>query len=118
MLIQNTPTTDGLIAAASFGRSIGLRDAGRFLALVAAGHTLARRETHPRTGVERFYLSADDIAAFHRRFVTLTTLAAEHGSHRNTVAARLKAAGVHPFAPGGEDFGQIWLREEAEAAMN
>ena len=118
MLIQNTPTTDGLIAAASFGRSIGLRDAGRFLALVAAGHTLARRETHPRTGVERFHLSADDIAAFHRRFVTLTTLAAEHGSHRNTVAARLKVAGAHAFAPGGEDFGQIWLRDEAEAAMN
>ena len=50
--------------------------------------------------------------------MTLTTLAAESGSHRNTVAARLKAAGAHPFAPGGEDFGQIWLRKEATAALN
>ncbi|MGY6410378.1 MAG: hypothetical protein ACXIUV_05050, partial [Alkalilacustris sp.] len=115
--IQTTPTTDGLVAAASFGRSIGLRDGGRFLALVAAGHTPARRKTHPRTGVERFYLSTDDIAAFHRRFVTLTTLAAERGTHRNTIAAKLKAAGVQPFAPDGADFGQIWLRGEAEPAL-
>lgn len=47
----------------------------------------------------------------------VAAVAAEHGSHRNTVAARLKAAGAHAFAPGGADFGQIWLREETEAAL-
>lgn len=111
------PPNQDLTAAAQFGRSVGLRDGGRFLALVAAGHTPARRKKHPGMNVERFYVSSYDRAAFHRRFVTLTTLAAERNTHRNTIAARLKAARVHPFAPNGADFGQVWLREEAEAVF-
>lgn len=79
-------------SAAAFGRSIGMRDGGRFLALIAAGHTPATRVTHPKFGTEILVLSEADIAAFHRRFATTTTLAAEWGEHRNTVVARLEAA--------------------------
>ncbi len=79
-------------SAAAFGRSIGMRDGGRFLALVAAGHTPATRVTHPKFGTVILVLSEADIAAFHRRFATTTTLTAEWGEHRNTVIARLEAA--------------------------
>jgi hypothetical protein len=56
-------------------------------------------------------MSEADKAAFHERFLTLTSLAAELGQHRNTVAAAISSAGIMPFAPAGQDFGGIYLRE-------
>ena len=105
-----------LIPAAAFGRSIGLQDKGRFLALVSAGHTPAIRMTHPRSGVERYYLTEADIQTFHQSFVTLSTLVSETGDRRASVLARLKAKGVIPFSPGGEDFGNLYLRKVADHA--
>ncbi|MCE6950130.1 hypothetical protein LAZ29_04250, partial [Cereibacter sphaeroides] len=101
--------------AAAFGRSVGMRKGGRFLALVAAGHTPATRVKHPKLGTEILVVSEADVAAFHRRFATTTTLAAEWGEHRNTVIARLEAAGVSRFSPDGADYGALYLREDMEA---
>ncbi|MCE6949504.1 hypothetical protein LAZ29_00865, partial [Cereibacter sphaeroides] len=102
--------------AAAFGRSIGMRDGGRFLALIAAGHTPATRVKHPKFGTEILVLSEADIAAFPRRFATTTTLAAEWGEHRNTVIARLEAARVSRFSPDGADYGALYLRDVEPAA--
>jgi hypothetical protein len=103
--------TSGMTSAASFGRSVGLRDDGNFLALVEAGHVPAVQVVNPDTGRLQRFLRPEDIAAFHRRFATLTTLAAETGHHQNTLRAQLAAAGIPRFAPGGQDFGPVYLRE-------
>lgn len=62
-------------------------------------------------------MSGADIAAFHRRFLTLRTMATEFGTGRDAILARLDAAGVRRFAAGGVDYGPIWLRVEAETAL-
>jgi hypothetical protein len=109
--------TAGMTSAASFGRSVGLRDDGNFLALVEAGHVRAVQVVNPDTGRLQHFLRAEDIAAFHRRFATLTTLAAEAGHHRNTLRGQLAAAGIARFAQGGQDFGPVYLREEVVPAL-
>ena len=107
----------GAMSAAEFGRGIGLRNYGNFISLIEAGHTPAFRETNPKTGRQQYRLSAEDIASFHGRFVTLTTLSRETGQHRNTLRSLLEASEVAPFAPGGQDFGQVFLRAEAVRAF-
>jgi hypothetical protein len=107
-----------MIPAGAVAREVGLRDGGHFLALLEAGHSPAQRIKHPRTGVERLYMSPEDIAAFHRRFLTLRTMATELGTSRGgAILVRLDAAGVRRFAPGGMDHGPIWLRAEVEAVL-
>ena len=108
-----------LIPAVAFGISVGIKDKGRFKALAVGGHTPATRKA-ARTdwGRELSYMSTDDIAAFHRRFVTISTLAAESECTISEVRAALKRAGVSAFAPGGQDFGRIFLRKDAERALS
>ena len=99
----------GVMSAAEFGRTVGLRDNGNFIALIEAGHMPAVQCTNPRTGRFQYRLSAEDISAFHRRFVTLPTLSEETGYHRNTVRTLLTRFRVTRFSPGGQDFGPIYL---------
>lgn len=106
-----------LIPAAGFGRSVGLRDNGNFLALIEAGHVPARQVLNVKTGRLQYHLGAEDIASFHRRFVTLTTLSAETGHHRNTLKGLLAASKVGRFAPEGQDFGPVYLRAEVSQAV-
>jgi hypothetical protein len=62
-------------------------------------------------------MTPEDMAAFHRRFVTLTTLSAEMGQHRNTLKATLAARGITPFSPDGQNFGPVYLRADVAAVM-
>jgi hypothetical protein len=118
--ISDVPESDlpGEMSAAEFGRMIGLRDHGDFTALIEAGHTPAERQVNPKTGRAQYRLSADDIRAFHDRFVTLSTLARETGRHRNTIRALLAAAGVPRFTEAGKEFGPVYLRGEAVNAIS
>jgi len=61
----------------------------------------------------RRFLYSCDIAAFHRRFVTIPTLVAETGRPIPELRAVLKRAGVAVFAPDGQDFGRLFLRATA-----
>ncbi|ETD82040.1 hypothetical protein U716_10255 [Rhodobacter capsulatus B6] len=106
-----------LIPATAFGISVGIKDKGRFRALIEAGQTPATRLRHPKTGIENIYMTEADIAAFHRRFVTIPTLVAETGRPIPELRAVLKRAGVTVFAPEGQDFGRLFLRDAAEAAL-
>ncbi|MFZ7091495.1 TniQ family protein [Primorskyibacter sp. 2E233] len=106
-----------LMSAAEFGRSVGLRDHGYFISLIEAGHTPAVRHTNPKTGRQQYWLSAEYIESYHERFVTLTTLSDETGRHRNSLKSLLEASHVARFAPGDQNFGAIFLREEAIAAL-
>ena len=105
---------EGLIPAAEFGRAIGCRGKDGFLAFLAAGHSPSKTMRHSKNGVTRLYMDEADREAFHQRFATLSTLSENLELHRNTVLARLDKAAVRPFAPFGQTFGPIYLREEAE----
>ncbi|KMK67168.1 hypothetical protein IMCC21224_112032 [Puniceibacterium sp. IMCC21224] len=107
----------GIMSAAEFGRSVGLRDNGCFIALVEAGHTSAVQCSNPRTGRAQYRLGDGDISSFHQRFVTLPTLSEETGYHRNTLKKLLEASQVARFTPDGQDYGPIYLREEATRAL-
>jgi hypothetical protein len=108
----------GMTSAARFGRSVGLRNEGCFLALVEAGHVPAVQVVNPATGRPQHYLRPEDMEAFHRRFVTLTTLSAETGRHRNSLRGELAAGGVARFAADGQSFGPVYLREEVVTALH
>lgn len=107
--------SSGMVSAAAFGRSIGLRDHGNFQALIEAGHVPARKVRNETTGRLQYFLGGDEIASFHRRFVTLTTLAAETGKHRNTLRGLL--ARLARFTPEGHDFGPVYLRTDVSKVL-
>ena len=112
------PQDSRLFPATAFGISLGIKDKRRFKSLVMGGHTPATRKRHERTGVENLYMTPDDIAAFHRRFVTISTLAVESGRAIPAVRAALKGAGVSAYSPDGQDFGRIFLRNDAVKALS
>ena len=107
----------GVMSAAEFARSVGLRGNGHFIALIEAGHIPAMQCTNPRTGRVQYRLSAEDISYFQRRFVTVPTLSDETGHHRNTVRNLLSRSRVSRFSPDGQDYGHIYLRSEAAKAL-
>jgi hypothetical protein len=65
----------------------------------------------------QYFVTADDIEAFHSRFVTLSTLSLETGYHSNTLKGLFKAADVTRFGPDGRDFGPLYLRSDAAKAL-
>ncbi|WP_242494170.1 TniQ family protein [Salipiger sp. IMCC34102] len=103
--------------ASVFANSIGMRRSGWYPALHEAGHAPAFWSRHPVTRRAVLYVSGDDEAKFHRRFLTPTTMQSEFGLHRQTCTARLRAAGISPFSPGGADLGPLYLRQEAEPVL-
>jgi len=113
-LLEEVP---GSVTAAKFGRSVGLRNGGVFQALIEAGHVSAYRIINPRTGRPQHRMTPQDMAAFHLRFMTLTTLSAETGQHRNTLKGLLAASRITPFSPEGKDFGAVYLRADVAAVM-
>ncbi len=102
----------GAMAAAEFGRSLGLRDGGVFLAMIEAGHVSSQSIVSPRTGRPQHRMTPQDVAAFHRTFVTLTSLSLETGLHRNSLRAIFVSSGITPFSPDGHDFGAVYLRSD------
>lgn len=105
----------GSISAAAFGRSVGLRDRGLLQALADAGHVQTHLIVHPRTRQSQLRMSDADVAAFHRKFLTLATIEAEFGLHKNRILAMLRADGATPFTADGRTFGAIWLRDAVGA---
>jgi hypothetical protein len=114
---SDVPDAETLITASVFGMSVGIKDKGRFRALIDAGHTSATSLRNPKTGMENIFVTAADMAAFHRHFVTMRTLSAETGRAIPELRADLKRAGVAVFSPNGLDFGRLFLREEVVAAL-
>ncbi|MEJ6404056.1 TniQ family protein [Yoonia sp. 2307UL14-13] len=101
-------------SAAAFGRSVGMREGQAFQRLVMAGHTSASHEVISNSGARRFYVTEDDIAAFHRRFLTQMTLADEYNGFWRTLVTELYSGGVERFTVGGETFGHLFLRTDVE----
>ena len=110
---HSNPSFEGLVPAAVFGRQIGLRDGGKFLRFLEAGHSQSRLVQVPNRRAPRRYLNPEDIAAFRQKFVTTSMLMEETGLPRNTILANLRAEGVEPFRPDGQDFGKLFPRSKA-----
>lgn len=108
------PELSDTTSAAAFGRSVGLRDGGRFLALVEAGYVPATETINPKTQKSQLRMSEQDTSAFHREFLTLTTIATEFGISRNKASAIIKSNETKPFSPEGQDFGAVWLRMDVD----
>ena len=107
------PTEGGqLQSAAAFGRSVGLRDNGAFVALIEEGHVPAKARLHPGTKRMQYWMDEADISAFTARFATPSMLIAETGLHRNTIRKLLRSSRLAPFSPDGRDFGAIFLRSD------
>jgi len=102
----------GTVPAVKFGRSVGLRDGGAIHSLIKAGHVSAQQVMNPRSGRPQYRISPEGIAEFHERFVTLTTLSAETGQHRNTLRSVISTYKIAPFSTDGQDFGTLYLRED------
>ncbi|PRY89500.1 TniQ family protein [Donghicola tyrosinivorans] len=107
----------GTVPAATVGRSVGLRNGGTFQLLIEAGYVSARQITNPHSGRSQYRMTPEDIAAFHERFVTLTTLSDETLLHRNTLRGLITAQRIKPFSPEGQDFGAIYRREDIAPIM-
>jgi hypothetical protein len=107
-----------LIPATAFGISVGIKDKGRSRALIEAKHTPAMPMRNARTGIANIYMTASDISAFHRRFVTARTLSVETARPISEVCADLKRAGVAVFAPDGQDFSRLFLWDAVEVACS
>ena len=111
-LLRGKPVNEiaELAPAATFARTVGLREGGKVLGLLTGNHSPSVRMGHPPTGKKLYYLSEADKATFYRRFRTLTYLASELGQHRNALRAAVRSAGIARFSPDGRDFGAIHLR--------
>jgi hypothetical protein len=106
---------DGVVSTASaFGRSIGMRENEAFIRLVRSGHTPASHADISKAGKKRYYVTEEDIAAFHRKYLTQNTMAIEFNGFWRTLITRLQAAGVKPFASAREEYGHLYLRADVE----
>ncbi|MEP1495727.1 hypothetical protein, partial [Pseudophaeobacter sp.] len=110
-------TDQEFLTAYAFGRSVGIRISGWFKKLAAEGHTPETLTPHPKGDPDQSYLSPDDITQFHKRFMTPATMEQKFGQHRKILLGKLRAAGVETFAPNGEDYGPVYLRNEVEEIL-
>lgn len=104
-----------ICTATAFGRSVGMRGNQAFIRLVRARHTPASHVVVTKSGVKRFYVTQNDIAVFHEKFVTQATMADERNDFWRTLVSELNSGGVMPFSSGGEKFGHLYLRADVHA---
>ncbi|PZX10101.1 TniQ protein [Palleronia aestuarii] len=105
-------------SAGEFGRSIGLRNRADFQRLVDDGHTPGTPLPNPRTHRVHVYITEEDAAAFHAKFMTISTIIRETGLHRNSANSLIEKRGVERFRPAGEDYGPVYLRADVERALS
>ncbi|WP_186009220.1 TniQ family protein [Tropicibacter naphthalenivorans] len=100
-----------------FTKSVGLAQPVFINRLVKDGHVPSTEMRNPRTKAMQRYITEKDAAVFHARFVTLRTLAKAHGVTWQSLAPKLRNAGVLPFSPDGIDYGYLYLKSEVESAL-
>jgi hypothetical protein len=50
--------------------------------------------------------------------MTPSTMAKEAGADWRVIISKLNEAGITPFAPKGEDYGELYLRSEVEGVLD
>lgn len=111
---HHNPARDlpGVMSAAAFGRSVGLRDKAHFQKLMEDGHVQGVSTRHPRTGQMQWRVDNQHISAFHQRFVTVTTLRRELNISHPEAMMLLRRSGALPFEAAGQSYGALWLRTD------
>ncbi|MCL4068224.1 hypothetical protein M3484_16765 [Pseudomonas sp. GX19020] len=104
----------GVMSAAAFGRSVGIRDKTGVQALMADGHTPGILCQNQRTKRMEWRVDAQQMAAFHQKFATVTTLRPGNTLSQYDVLKMLHRSGALPFTADGKNYGNLWLRADIE----
>ena len=102
----------------TFSKAAGINQPSRMRRLILNGHTPSTVMENPTTKSQQHYLTEDDAAAFNSKFMTLRMIAQEYERSWQSTGAELKAKGVTQLSPDGEKYGNLFLREEVQAALN
>jgi hypothetical protein len=100
-----------------FSKSVGLGRPVHMNRLILNGHTSATKIRNPKTKALQRYITKKDAEAFHTKFVTLRTIAKSKEMSWQKASGQLKAKGVAPFSSDGADYGNLYLKSEADAAL-
>lgn len=108
---------EGVMSVAEFGRSIGLRNKGQFSAFCADHQTPTIKVHHTHFKQYQLRVTNENIDAFHQRFLTITTMSSEFSLHRNSILALIRLNSIPAFAPDGQNYGPIYLREVVQPVL-
>jgi hypothetical protein len=100
-----------------FAKTVGLGNPVHMHRLVRNGHVSSTEFRNPRTKAIQKFIAPNDAASFYDRFVTLRILSKAKGTSWQALSSKLRDAGVTPFSPDHVEYGNIFLRHEAEAAL-
>lgn len=103
--------------ASIYAVKLGISAKAWFHKLFVAGHVSARWVPHPTNGTEVLYLTNEDIAAFHARFMTPMTMQAEFGVTWQKCMVELRKVGVTPFTEDDQEFGPLYERRYVEPIL-
>ena len=98
-----------------FGQGLGIVTKGTTQALIDSGLMQATVILDPKTGKSRHRITAADAEAFHAKFLTLRTAAAEVGEPKRVVEALIEASGVEEVSNAHQRFAGIYLRQDVES---
>ncbi|MBC7735999.1 MAG: hypothetical protein H7245_01965 [Candidatus Saccharibacteria bacterium] len=100
----------------TFAKSVGLKP--------SPANTIVRNvfipSTHGQnrmTHADQRYLTAEDIAQYHRTLTTLRNLALLLGQSWESLTVRLKEANVVEFSPDGRDLGAVFAWSDLEHSL-
>lgn len=100
-----------------FAKSVGLLPPSRMKRLIDHGYMPATTMKNPITKANQRYIAAPDAEAFHCAFMTPRSMALQFTRSWQSIGAELRAKGVMPFSPNGEDYGSLFLRSEVLAKI-
>ena len=102
----------------AFAKEIGLHNSGALTALFNAGHIKATKLFNPLTRRHGLYVTDADISAFHAKFTTPKLLSIREKMDSRLIARKLRNAGISRFAPGGRNFGPVYLADDVKKACS
>ncbi|OAN77086.1 hypothetical protein A8B82_13560 [Sulfitobacter sp. EhC04] len=98
-----------------FSKAVGIGQPRRMQRLISNGHTPATELENPKLKTRQRYVTREDADAFHKKFYTPRTMAQAYGRSWQAMMATLRADGISPFSPDGEDYGSLFERTLIDA---
>ncbi|WP_143056772.1 hypothetical protein [Loktanella sp. DSM 29012] len=97
-----------------FGQGLGIVTMGTMQALIDSGLMEAKVILDPKSDESRHGVTAADADAFHAKFLTLRTAAAEVGEPKRVIKALIEASEVEEVSTAHQRFDGIYLRQDVE----
>lgn len=111
------PEQPSALSLEKFAKIVGINNPVHLNRLVNNGHVPTTNMRNPKTKAMQRYITSQDAAVFHKKFVTLRSLSKSQGSSWQSISSKLRTAGIRPFSPDGTEYGNVFLKNEAEAAL-